>query len=75
MNIDIVEIQQGDVILITMNIGNIPASEVDALVNRQIQKVKIIFGCPVAILPCREGEEWGVTIIRNPNRPKLKKVA
>jgi hypothetical protein len=57
-----------------MDIGQIPASDVDAYVERQIQALKSVFGCPVAILPIRDGE-WSFTVIRNPNRPKLKKVA
>lgn len=67
MNFDIVELKAGDVVMTTLDIGNIPSNEVDAYVNKVMPTLKSIFGCQIAILPIRGGE-LDFTIIRNPLR-------
>lgn len=82
MKFDVVEIQPGDVVMSTIDIGNIPPSEVDAFMDKVMPTVHDVFGCEVALLPVRGGT-WDFTIVRNPNRVqkkekkerKLKKVA
>ncbi len=75
MRFEIVEIQDGDVVIITLDIGNLPTNEIDKYVNRCMKPLQETFGCEIAVLPVREGG-WNFTIIRNPHRkpPKLKKV-
>ncbi len=77
MKIEVVEIQDGDNVMIKMDIGNIPSKDVDAYVKPHLPKLRETFGCPIAVLPVRN-EGWDFTIIRNPHRrpkSKLKKVA
>ena len=74
MKFDIVEIQEGDVVMSPIDIGNMPPNEVDTFIGKHILVVKDIFGCQVALLPVRGGD-WDFTIIRNPNRKKEKSYA
>jgi hypothetical protein len=67
MKFDLVELQKGDVVLSTIDIGNLPPSEVDSYMDKVMPVVKDTFGCEVALLPVRGGS-WDFTIIRNPNR-------
>ena len=43
MNINIVELQPGDVLLTTVDIGNLPQNEVDAYVKKCVKTVKSFF--------------------------------
>jgi hypothetical protein len=74
MKIDINEINAGDVIMTPINIGNLPPKDVDKFCKKNLKLLKDIFGCQVAIFPTREGD-WDFTIVRNPTRKKIKKVA
>ena len=74
MKMDINEIQAGDIVLTPINIGNLPPKEVDAFCKKNLKHLKEIFGCQVAIFPTREGD-WDFTIIRRPEKKRLKKVA
>ena len=74
MKFDIVEIQPGDVVMSPIDIGNLPPNKVDAYMKKCMPTIKSVFGCQVALLPVRGGD-WDFTIIRNPNRKKIKKVA
>lgn len=70
MKIDIVEIQEGDDVIIRMDIGNLDKKDVDKYVLRHIPKLKKIFGCPITVLPVRNGG-WDFTIVRNTKRKKV----
>lgn len=77
MTIEVSEILKGDSVLIKMDIGNLPPDEVDKYMGNALSKLKQTFGCPISVLPVREGG-WDFTIIRNPQRevePKLKKTS
>jgi|FAXJ01.1.fsa_nt_gi hypothetical protein len=65
----ILEIQDGDKVIVTMDIGNIPPSEVDVYIKKPLKHLGELFGCEVFLLPVRGGG-WDFTIIRNPNRKK-----
>ena len=79
MRFEIVEIKPGDVVLTTLDIGNMSPNDIDKYVSKCMKPLKDTFGCEVAILPVR-GEGWDFIIVRNPNRKtesnhgKLKKV-
>lgn len=72
MRFEIVEIQPGDVVMTTLDIGTLPSDEVDKYVTKCMKPLKDTFGCEVAVLPVR-GEGWDFIIIRNPNRNPEKK--
>lgn len=83
MKIDVQEIGPDDYLLVLAGIGTMPSCEVDNYCERCLESLKEIFGCPIAILPVRDGEPWEMVLLRNPNRKeflkkqeeKVKKVA
>jgi len=67
MKFDVIEICKDDNILIKMNVGNLPSEKIDKYVEKVLPKLKKTFGCPISVLPVRDGG-WDFTIIRNKNR-------
>ena len=74
MKIEIIEINTNDDVMIMLPIGNTPPNEIDGYVERCMPKLKATFGCPISVIPTRDGG-WDFTIIRNPNRKKEKSYA
>lgn len=72
--INLIEIQPGDVVLSTIDIGNLPPNDVQEYIDKCMPIIADAFGCQVVILPVRGGD-WDFTIIRNPNRTKEKSYA
>jgi len=65
MTIDVLEIEDDDMVMVTHNIGALSQPEVDDYCSKIIPKLVSIFGeGRVAFFPVREGDTWDFTIIR-----------
>lgn len=67
MKIDIMEIKEGDVVMIQHCIDSRPSDEIDKYCKKYLPKLSSLFGKGrVALFPVREGPPWDFTIIRKP---------
>lgn len=74
MNIEVVDIQEGDVVLTALNVGNLPPNEVDPYVKKCLNGLKDVFGCKIAVVPVRDDtcNLFDFLIIRNASKKNKK---
>jgi hypothetical protein len=74
MNINTINIEENDVVMATINVGNIPPNEIDNYIKKPMEVLNEAFGCTVFGIPVREGG-WDFTIIKKPIIIKKSKVS
>lgn len=65
MKINYIELEDGDSVIVSHNIGEIPSVDVDSYCTPIVDALSQVFGKGrVILLPVRTGETWEFTVVK-----------